>query len=136
MPLPTTHEAIINLMVITSAADRDMTDLELRRIGDVVKTWPIFQDFDSHALLSAAQRCQKSLHEGHLTDVLAEAARAIPVHLHDTAYAAAFEVATVDHEMRLEEVRIMQMLRSTLRIDAAMIDAVERATKVRHRTLT
>ncbi|TGR90010.1 Tellurite resistance protein TerB, partial [bacterium M00.F.Ca.ET.191.01.1.1] len=33
MPLLTTHEALIYLMVITSASDRDMTDVELARIG-------------------------------------------------------------------------------------------------------
>src|SRR5437762_2774463 len=36
MPLPTPHEGLIYLMVITSASDRDMTDVELARIGDVV----------------------------------------------------------------------------------------------------
>ncbi|TIM60124.1 MAG: Tellurite resistance protein TerB, partial [Mesorhizobium sp.] len=45
MPLPP-HEALIHLMVITSASDRDMTDVELARIGDVVRSWPVFEDFD------------------------------------------------------------------------------------------
>ena len=40
MPLLTPHEALIYLMVITSASDRDMTDVELARIGDVVRSWP------------------------------------------------------------------------------------------------
>jgi tellurite resistance protein len=137
MPLPTTHEAIIDLMVITSASDRDMTDQELARIGDVVKSWPIFDDFAQETLIRVAQDCHKRLHKkGGLTKILEEASRAIPVHLHDTAYAAAFEVAAVDLEMRLEEVRLMQMLRSSLEVENGVYDSIERAAKARHRTLT
>lgn len=136
MPLPTVHEAIINLMVITSAADRDMTDIELARIGDVVKTWPIFVDFDSDELLDAARACQVLLQrKGGLNKALTEAAQAIPLHLQDTAYAAAFEVAAVDLEMRMEEARIMQMLRGHLELDPAICTAIERAAKARHRML-
>ena len=136
MPLPTVHEAIIYLMVITSASDREMTDVELARIGDVVKSWPIFVDFDSTDLVVVAQRCQSLLQKrGGLNKVLTEAARAIPAHLHDTAYAAAFEVAAVDLEMRMEEARIMQMLRAHLDVEASVYTAVERAAKARHRML-
>ncbi len=52
MPLLTPHEALIYLMVITSASDRDMTDVELARIGDVVRTWPVFEDFDQDRLVA------------------------------------------------------------------------------------
>ena len=37
MAKPTAHEALIYLMVVTSASDRDMTDVELARIGEVVQ---------------------------------------------------------------------------------------------------
>src|SRR5690606_29956950 len=88
---PTAHEALIYLMVVTSASDRDMTDVELARIGDVVKSWPIFEDFDPDKLVKVAQDCQKRLHEdGGLTRVIAAARDAVPLHLHETAYAAAF----------------------------------------------
>ncbi|WP_432285054.1 tellurite resistance TerB family protein [Aminobacter sp. BA135] len=137
MPLPTAHEALIYLMVITSASDRDMTDVELARIGEVVKSWPVFMDFDQKRLIGVAQDCQELLHEEPgLEGVLELARRAIPERLHDTAYAAAFEVASVDLEMRMEEVRILQRLRHHLSVDALTVAAIERATKARHRTLT
>ena len=60
----------------------------------------------------------------------------LPHRLHDTAYALAFEVAAVDLEMRIEELRILQLLRRNLEIDQATIEAIERAAKARHRTLT
>ena len=56
MSLPSPHEALIYLMVITSAADREMTDLEMARIGNVVKTWPVFLDFDEANRLVAARK--------------------------------------------------------------------------------
>ena len=137
MPKPSTHEAFIYLMVITSASDREMTDVELARIGGVTRTWPIFEDFDEDHLIPTAQTCQRLLQQRQgLDGVLALARSAIPTHLHDTAYAAAFEVATVDLEMRMEERRVLQLMRRYLEIDNETVAAIERATKARHRTLT
>jgi tellurite resistance protein len=138
MKKPTAHEALIYLMVVTSASDRDMTDVELARIGDVVKTWPIFEGFDEAKLVRVAQDCQKLLHkeDGGLEKVLAVASAAIPLRLHDTAYAAAFEVAAVDLEMRMEELRVLQRLRQELAVDPESVSAIERANKARHRSLT
>lgn len=137
MPAPTVQEAIIYLMVITSASDRDMTDDELARIGEVVRTWPVFHDFDEEKLIAVAQACQKLLHEEKgLDGVLELVSEAIPDRLRDTAYAAAVEVAAVDLEMRMEELRVIQKLRQYLDLDTATTLAVERAAKARHRMLT
>jgi tellurite resistance protein len=137
MSKPTAQEALVYLMVITSAADRDMTDMELARIGEVIRSWPVFADFDENKLIRVAQDCQKHLQEpAGLDGVLTLAAKAIPERLHDTAYAAALEVAAVDLEMRLEEVRVLQLLRHHLAIDKPTVAAVERAAKARHRMLT
>lgn len=137
MKKPTAHEALIYLMVVTSAVDRDMTDVELARIGEVVRNWPIFEDFNSDRLVKVAQDCQKLLHEDDGLERVMEAARtALPLHLHETAYAAAFEVAAVDLEMRMEELRILQLLRRELAVDPVAADAIERANKARQRTLT
>ena len=40
------HEALIYAMVTLSAADSRMTDLELAKIGDIVRGLPIFDDFN------------------------------------------------------------------------------------------
>ena len=114
-----------------------MTDVELGRIGEVVRTWPIFEDFRRERLLKVAQDCQKLLaEEGGLDTVLEIARTTIPEHLHDTAYAAAFEVAAVDLEMRMEELRVLQILRNRLNVDPLTVAAIELANKARHRTLT
>lgn len=137
MKKPSAHEALIYLMVVTSASDREMTDVELARIGDVVRSWPIFEGFREDRLVEVAQDCQKLLHEeGGLHKVIGVARDAVPLHLHDTAYAAAFEVAAVDLEMRMEELRVLQLLRSELAIEPLTVAAIERANKARHRSLT
>ena len=137
MPKPSVHDALIYLMVITSASDREMTDPELGRIGELVRSWPVFTDFDQERLIEVSQDCQKLLHEpGGLDGALDLVSATIPLRLHDTAYAAAFEVAAVDLEMRLEEARIMERLRVHLGVEPELADAIERAAKARHRMLT
>jgi len=137
MPKPTAHEALIYLMVVTSASDREMNDAELAHIGDSVHNWPIFMDFDPDRLVDAARDCQKLLQEeGGLDRIFAMVLDAVPLHLHDTAYAAAVEVAVIDREMRLEERRILARLRSGLAVDAETAHAIELSAKARHRTLT
>jgi hypothetical protein len=88
--------------------------------------------------VKVAQDCQKLLHKegGGLEKVLAVARDAIPLHLHETAYAAAFEVAAVDLEMRMEELRVLQLVKSELAVDPLTAAAIERANKARHRSLT
>ena len=137
MAVTTVPEALIYVMVITSASDRDMTDDELSRIGHVVQSWPIFQDFDANRIVDVARNCQKLLHaEAGLAGALALSASVLPQRFIDTAYAAAVEVATVDLEIRMEEHRILERLQETLKLDAATAEAIERATKARLRTLT
>jgi len=137
VPKPSAHEALIYLMVVTSASDREMNDAELAHIGDSVQSWPIFMDYDSSHLVEAARDCQKLLQEeGGLDKVFGMVLESVPLHLHDTAYAAAVEVAVVDREMRLEERRVLERLRSWLAIDADTARAIEISAKARHRTLT
>jgi tellurite resistance protein len=137
MPLPTIHEALIHLMVITSASDRDMTDVELARIGEVVRSWPVFEVFNADRLVAVAQDCQKRLHAPDgLDGVLDDVAQALPERLHDTAYAAAFEVASADLEIRLEEMRVLQLIRRALDLDTLVVAAIAQAAKARLRTLT
>ena len=130
-------KALIYIMIVVSASDRDMTDQELARIGNVVDTWPVFEDFPKERLVEVSRECQRLLQQPDGLDrVFAVVRSELPHRLHDTAYALAFEGAAVDLEMRLEELRILQLLRRNLEIDQATIEAIERAAKARHRTLT
>jgi hypothetical protein len=123
-------------MIVVSASDRDMTDEELARIGHIVDIWPVFEDFPKDRLVEVSRECQKLLQrQDGLDRVFAVVRSELPRRLHDTAYALAFEVAAVDLEMRLEELRILQLLRRNLELDQETVGAIERAAKARHRML-
>lgn len=132
----TPQEALIYLMVMVSASDRQMTDPELSRIGAIVRTLPAFRGFDQARTLEVARDCQQWLQrEDGFQEILAAAAEAIPQAAHDTAYALAVDIAVADLQVEPEEVRMLQILRERLNVDRATVSAVERAAKVRHRTL-
>lgn len=132
---PVSHqEALIYTMVTLSAADRSMTDGELRKIGDIVKTLPIFRDFDRDRLLSVAEACGTLLQEEDgLDTVLAVISTSLPQRLYETAYAVAVEVAAVDLHVEQEELRFLQILRDALDLDPLTTAAIERGARARYR---
>ena len=128
------QEALIYAMVTLSAADRKMTDRELMKIGDVVKTLPIFHDFDPNRLVAVAGACGTLLQEDDgLETVLSVIAASLPQRLYDTAYAVAVEVAAADLHVEQEELRFLQMLRDALNLDPLIVAAIERGARARYR---
>lgn len=133
---PSVPEALIYLMVIMSAADREMTDAELGRIGDVIRTLPVFDDFDEESIIAVAGKCQALLQEENGAERLLDMIReAIPPSLHDTAYALAVEVVVADRYVEPEEFRMLQIVRSRLKLEPLVAAAIERAARARHRRL-
>jgi tellurite resistance protein len=123
-------------MVTLSAADRSMTDGELMKIGDVVKTLPAFREFDAEKLVKAAEACGALLQKDDGLDrVLSLIAQSLPQRLYETAYALAVEVAAADLHVEQEELRFLQMLRDRLDLDPLVVAAIERSARVRYRTL-
>ena len=57
----THHTALIYTMVLVSAADGDMTDAELAVIGGIIRTLPVFADYDTDLLTQAAAECDELL---------------------------------------------------------------------------
>ncbi|MEM8838636.1 MAG: tellurite resistance TerB family protein [Pseudomonadota bacterium] len=130
----THHEALIYIMVTMSAVDQSMDETELLRIGDQVKILPVFKDFNPDDLVRVATVCGDILREDDgLIAVLDAVADALPLHLYDTAYALAVEVAAADLHIEQEELRFLQMLRDRLDLDKLSIAAIEYGAKVRHR---
>ena len=58
------HDALIYTMVLVSAADSNMPDVELASIGDAVMHLPVFRDFDRQKLAKVAADCTKLLQDG------------------------------------------------------------------------
>lgn len=130
------HAALIYTMVITSAADEDMTDAELQVMGDLVRHLPAFRDFDIQNLPKVAANCAELLaNEDGLETVLGLIRESLPDTLTETAYALAIEVAAADLHAAQEELRILELLRYRLDIDRLAAAAIERAAKARFATI-
>jgi len=126
------HAALIYAMVITSAADQDMTDAELQVMGDLVRRLPAFRDFDIEQLPNVAANCAELLAtEDGLDTVLSLMREALPDSLTETAYALAIEVAAADLYAAQEELRVLELLRYRLEIDRLAAAAIERAARAR-----
>ncbi len=130
------QEALIYIMLLVSAADRDMTDAELIRIGSMVHNLPIFRDFDDELLIPIAEKCAGELdRDDGLDHVLNRSIKALPSKLAETAYALACEVAAADLQVRQEEIRILEMIRHGLDLDRLNAAAIERGVRARHMTI-
>ena len=130
------HEALVFAMVTMSAADRTMTDAELRRIGEIVRIVPIFHDFDEERLVTLAETCGEILQDDDGLDTILDLIRTcLPEHLYETAYALAVEIAAADLRIQQEELRFLAMLRDRLGLEKLIVSAIERGAQARHRRL-
>ncbi|CAA7623523.1 tellurite resistance TerB family protein [Magnetospirillum sp. SS-4] len=126
------HAALINVMVMTSAADGDMTDAELRMIGEIVNFLPIFRDYDPALLTSSAAACAEMLDSDNGLDTMLDVVRrSLPPRLRETAYALACDVAAADGEPHPEVRRLLELFRHRLDIDRLVAAAIERAAIAR-----
>jgi len=133
----TPQEALIYLMVVISAVDRDMNEAELRRIGEAVRFLPVFKGFDEQRIIEVASQCQKLLQMENGPDTVLNLVRdTIPASLHETAYALAVEVVAADFFAAPEEVHMLQIVRNRLQLDDAIAAAIEGAAKARYRELS
>lgn len=129
------HAALIYVMVVVSAADGNMSEKELRAIGDIIKTLPVFHDFDENRLLPTSQECAAILEADEGLDaVLGLVRNALSEHLRETAYWLALEVALTDARVMLEEVRVLELIRRALGIDRLVAAALDRAAQARYQT--
>lgn len=132
----TPQEAIIYLMVMASASDGRITDRELRAIGRVVRSYPLFSDGDEQALVDTAEACGKLMSsDGGLHKVLAAASAALPKHLNETGYAAVIDVITADDDMDMTEIRVLELVRNALNVGDEGAQAIERSARARHMTV-
>ena len=133
--IPSPQRALIYVMVVMAAADREMTDRELKRIGDQVRNLPVFADFDERELVPSTEECAAQLgREGGLDRFLDVVVGSLPEGLVETAYALACEIAAADLKVEQEELRLLRILRDRLGVDRLVASAIERAVRARHAT--
>ncbi len=130
----TVHDALIHLMVIAASSDAKVSDRELEIISRLVTRLPVFDTFDRGQLGQvAAQAIDLIKDSSNLDKVLAMVLGALPARLHDTAYALAVEVATVDLRLEQEELRLLEMIRDALDMDNLIAAAIEASARARLR---
>ncbi len=130
------HAALIYTMVLVSAADRDMPDVELEEMGDIVGHLPIFRDFDKQQILKTAGACVEMLKgDNGLNEILKKIKAGLPERLRETAYALACDVAAADGKVTVEESRLLEMLRYELALGKLVSAAIERGARARHITI-
>lgn len=128
------HHALVYVMVVVSASDGNMSERELHTIGEIVRTLPVFREFDRNRLLAVCQECAAILEEPDGLDAVLGLIRdAVPEDLRETAYWLALEIALADPHVRLEEVRIVELLRRTLGLQHLVAAALDRAAEARFR---
>lgn len=127
------HTALISTMVIVSAADREMTDRELFTIGEIVRTLPVFADYEEEHLPDDATTCVDMLNgDQKLEEIIGKIRAVLPKKIYDTAYALACDVAVSDGQLSQEELRMLEMLRHGLDVDRLTAAAIERGSAVRY----
>ncbi len=130
------HSALIYTMVLVSAADRDMTDNEIATMGEIVRSLPIFRNYDFDLLATAAQTCAELLDaEEGLETVLALIREALPDKLCETAYAIACEIAAADGKVSQEELQLLEIIRHRLDVGRLVAAAIERGVRARYVTI-
>jgi tellurite resistance protein len=129
------HAALIYTMVLVSAADRNMTDAELRKIGEIIMGLPIFRDYNRELLSTTAASCAELLDQDEGLDKAFELiGAALPLKLRETAYALACDVAAADERVAAEESRMLELIRDQLDIERLVAAAIERGARARFAT--
>jgi tellurite resistance protein len=130
------HAALIYAMVLVSASDRNMTDAEMRKIGEIITGLPVFADYNQDLLAQTTASCAEFLDdENGLDKALAVVAEALPPRLRETAYALACDVAAADERVEIEESRMLELIRDRLGIEPLVAAAIERAARARFATV-
>ena len=129
------HAALIYVMVMVSASDRNMSDAEMRIIGDNVRDLPVFADYDRDKLTQTLGECaQLMAQENGAEEAFRQIKAALPPKLRETAYALACDIVAADGEASQEELQVLEHIRHRLQIDRLIAAAIERGARARFMT--
>lgn len=127
------HAALVYTMVLTSAADGRMTNLEMRTIGDMVRHLPVFRGYDPELLPRTLEACAEMLDsEDGLEQTLEMIRAALPERLRETAYALACDVVAAEGQATQETLRLLEIVRHRLGVDRLVAAAIERGARARY----
>lgn len=132
----TPQDALVALMIAVSASDEDIRTAELVKINSAVNHLPVFAGYDLDRLNIVAQTVFDLFEQEDGLDALFGLVRAaLPLRLHETAYALACDVAAAGGSIAEAELRLLEEMRYELEIDRLHAAAIERGARARHATL-
>jgi tellurite resistance protein len=127
------QEAIVCTMVLIAASGGGITDREIGVMAGLVQTLPVFENFSTDRLDAATEAAVNLLREA---DGLPHAGRmirdALEPRLRETAYALGCEVVAADVDVDQDTLRMLDFVRTELRIDPLVASAIERGVRARH----
>ncbi len=129
------QDCLVAIMVAISASDENIRTAELVKIQAAINMLPVFADYDSDRMRTAAQIVFDLFEEEDGLDALFALVRAnLPERLYETAYALACDVAAADGTLAETELRLLEEMRYELNIDRLHAAAIERGARARHLT--
>lgn len=127
------QDALVAVMIATSAADEAMTPSEFQSITAMVQVLPIFESYDPERISRVGALVSDLFRdEDGLDALLGLIEEALPAHLRETAYALACDVAAADLRVAMTELRMLEELRHQLGVDRLTSAAIERGARARH----
>lgn len=126
------HSALIYAMVLSAAADRDLAEVEIGLIGDLIRYLPAFEGYDMENLPETWKACVDMLTEDNgLEQTILAIRGGLSGPLRETAYALACDVIAVGGETSPEELQLLEILRESLEIGRLIATAIEHCAQVR-----
>ena len=127
------QDALVAVMIATSAADELMTPSEFHEITAIVQGLPVFEGYDPDRISRVGALVSDLFQEEDGLDALLGLIKeALPPHLCETAYALACDVAAADLRVAMTELRMLEELRDQLGLDRLTSAAIERGSRARH----
>jgi len=130
------QDCLVAVMIAVSASDEDIRTAELVKIESAVNMLPVFANYDTDRMNTAAQTVFDLFEQEDGLDALFGLIRDnLPEALFETAYALACDVAAADGTLQDTELRLLEEIRYELNIDRLHAAAIERGARARHITL-
>ncbi len=129
------QDALVAVMVATSASDATIRTTELLTIERAVNHYPIFRGYDQDRISVVTNTVFDLFEDEDGIEALFDIVRrSLPEKFFETAYAMACDVAAADGTLREPELRLLEEMRYELNIDRLHAAAIERGARARHLT--
>lgn len=126
------QDALVAVMIATSAADEEQSAQELLSIDRIIDTIPAFIGYDKDRVASVNGMVRDLFSEEGLDALIGLVGAALPERFNETAYALACDVAAADGSVKLGEMSWLELLRHDLGIGRLASAAIERGARARH----